>query len=134
MILMTPRRLDWGLRIHGTDLAAWPAAERAAALSFLRRCPAARQVMAEALAQEDLPAADPALLASLQGRLGRQFAARQAEPARRPMRSPMLRRGALGGVLTVCALAGFYLGSASLDAEQPDLFAAVQAIAIDGAL
>ena len=48
MILMTPRRLDWGLRVHGTDLAAWPMAERAAALSLLRRCPAARQVMAPA--------------------------------------------------------------------------------------
>ena len=130
MILMTPRRLDWGLRVHGTDLAAWPMAERAAALSLLRRCPAARQVMADALAQEDMPAADPALLASLQGRLGQQFAARLAEPAK----GPMLRRGALSGVLTVCAVAGFYLGSASLDAEQPDLFAAVQAIAIDAAL
>lgn len=129
MILMTSRRLDWGLRVHGTELAAWPAAERAAALSLLRRCPAARQVMADALAQEDLPAADPALLASLQGRLGQQLMARQAEPA-----SPMLRRGALGGALTVCAVAGFYLGSVSLEAEQTDLFAAVQAIAIDAAL
>ena len=128
MIVMTPRRFDWGLRVHGTDLAAWPAAERAAALSLLRRCGTARQVMADALAQEDLPAADPALLASLQGRF-RQRASVRPEPAR-----PMLRRGALGGVLTVCAVAGFYLGSASLDAEQPDLFAAVQAIAIDAAL
>lgn len=125
---MTPRRLDWGLRVHGTELSAWPTAERAAALSLLRRCSAARQVMADALAQEDMPASDPALLASLQGRLSVR-AARQAEPAR-----PMLRRGALGGVLTVCALAGFYLGSASLDAEPSDLFAAVQAIAIDAAL
>ncbi len=128
MMGMTPRRLDWGLRVHGTELAAWPAADRAAALSLLRRCPAARQVMAEALAQEDMPAADPALLASLQGRL-RQRAAGRAEPVR-----PMLRRGALGGVLTVCAVAGFYLGSASLDAEPSDLFSAVQAIAIDAAL
>lgn len=128
MIWMTPRRLDWALRVHGTELAAWPAAERAAALSLLRRCPTARQVMADALAQEDVPAADPALLASLQGRL-KQRAVCRTEPAR-----PMLRRGALGGVLTACALAGFYLGSASLDAEQPDLFAAVQAIAIDAVL
>ena len=125
---MTPRRFDWGLRVHGTDLIAWPVAERAAALSLLRRCPAARQVMADALEREDLPAPDPALLASLQGRL-KQRAARRAEPAR-----PMLRRSALGGVLTVCAAAGFYLGSASLEAEQPDLFGAVQAIAIDAAL
>ena len=124
---MTPRRFDWGLRVHGTDLLAWPEAERAAALSLLRRCPVSRQALAEALAREDLPAADPALLASLQGRL-RLRAARRAEPAR-----PMMRRGALGGVLTVCAVAGFYLGSASFDAEQPDLFSAVQAIAIDAA-
>ncbi len=125
---MTPRRFDWGLRVHGTDLAAWPAAERAAALSLLRHCPAARQVMADALAQEDLPAPDLALLASLQGRL-RQRTAGRVKPAR-----PMLRRGALGGVLTVCAVAGFYLGSASLETEQPDLFGAVQAIAIDAVL
>jgi len=128
MIFMTPRRFDWGLRVHGTDLTAWPVAERAAALSLLRRCPATRQLMADALAQEDLPTPDPALLACLLGRL-KQRAARRAEPAR-----PMLRRGALGGVLTVCAVAGFYLGSASLDAEQPDPFGAVQAIAIDAAL
>ena len=128
MSMMTPRRFEWGLRVHGTDLAAWPAAERAAALSLLRRCGVARQVMADALAQEDLPAPDPALLASLQGRF-RQRAAARPEPAR-----PMLRRGALGGVLTVCAAAGFYLGSASLEAEQPDLFGAVQAIMIDTAL
>ena len=85
--------------------------------------------MADALAGEDLPPPDPALLASLQSRL-RQRAANWAEPAR-PM---MLRRSALGGVLTVCAVAGFYLGSASLEVEQPDLFGAVQAIAIDAAL
>ena len=126
---MTPRRFDWGLRVHGTDLAAWPATERTAALSLLRRCAATRQALADALAGEDLPPPDPALLDSLQSRL-RQRAADWAEPAR-PM---ALRRGALGGVLTVCAVAGFYLGSATLDAEQPDLFGAVQAIAIDAAL
>ena len=128
MISMTPRRFDWGLRVHGTDLTAWPEAERAAALSLLRRCPATRQLMADALAEEEQPAPDPALLACLLGRL-KQRAARRADPTR-----PMLRRGALGGVLTACAVAGFYLGSASLDAEQPDLFGAVQAIAIDAAL
>ena len=126
---MTPRRFDWGLRVHGTDLAAWPVAEREAALSLLRRCAETRQVLADALAGEDLPPPDPTLLASLQGRL-KQRAAGWAKPAR-PL---ALRRGALGGMLTVCAVAGFYLGSASLDAEQPDLFGAVQAIAIDAAL
>jgi hypothetical protein len=129
MTVMTPRRFDWGLRVHGTDLAAWPAAERAAALSLLRRCAETRQALADALAGEDLPLPDPALLASLQGRL-KQRASGWAEPPR----PRVLRRGVLGGMLTVCAVAGFYLGSASLDAEQPDLFGAVQAIAIDAAL
>lgn len=126
---MTPRRFDWGLRVHGTELLAWPAAERAAALSLLRRCPAARQAMADALAGEELPPPDPALLASLQDRFRRRVAGWA-----RPARPVALRRGALGGVLTVCAVAGFYLGSATLEAEQPDPFGAVQAIAIDAAL
>ena len=133
MTAMTPRRFDWGLRVHGTDLAAWPAAERAAALSLLRRCATTRQALADALAGEDVPPPDPALLASLQGRF-RQRAAGWAEPVRQvTLQQGALRRSALGGVLTACAVAGFYLGSATLDAEQPDLFGAVQAIVIDAA-
>lgn len=127
MIWMTPRRLAWVLRVRGTELAAWPLAERTAALSLMRRCDLARRVMAEALAQDDAPLADPALLARLQDGLGRRLALCNLAT---PVMRPIMRWGAL----TVCALAGLYLGYIGLDAEQPDVFAAVQAIAIDAAL
>lgn len=127
MIWMTPRRLAWVLRVRGTELAAWPLAERAAALSLMRRCDLARRVMAEALAQEEEALSDPALLAILQDGLAQRLATCSLPiPAMRPM----LRWGAL----TACALAGLYLGYIGLDTEQPDVFAAVQAIAIDAAL
>ena len=126
MIWMTPRRLDWALRSRGSDLAVWPAAERAAALSLMRRCGRARQVMADALAQEDglePPLHDCAILARMQVRLRRRMAAPyQAVPAIR------------WGALAACAVAGLYLGARDLGADQPDMFAAVQAIAIDAAL
>ncbi len=122
MMGMTPRRLDWALRLHGTDLTAWPDAERDAALALLRRCGQARQVVAAALAQEDAPP-DPALLADMQRQLGRRLAApAHAVPAMR------------WGALAACAVAGLYLGAANADGEQPDLFAAVQSIAIEAAL
>lgn len=123
MIWMTPRRLDWALRLYGTELAAWPAAERDAALLLLRRCSQARQIIAAALSQEDAPPVDTALLASMQKRLGRRLSA----PA------PGVPAMWWGG-LAACALAGLYLGITNLDAEQPDLFAAVQSIAIEAAL
>lgn len=123
MIWMTPRRLDWALRSYGTELAAWPLAERDAALSLLRRCGQARQVMAAALAQEDAPPTDAELLASMQRRLGRRLAA--PSPA-----VPAMQWGALAA----CALAGLYLGTANADAERLDLFAGVQSIAIEAAL
>ncbi len=127
MIWMTPRRLDWALRLYGTDLAAWPTAERDAALSLLRRCGQARQLMAVALAQddaaEDAPPADAALLNRMQGRL------RQCLAAPSPAGS-----AARWGALAACAVAGLYLGVATVEAEQPDLFAAVQAIAIEATL
>jgi len=123
MIWMTPRRLDWALRVHGTELAAWPAAERTAALTLMRRCGRARQVMADALAQEEDAPMDQVLLTSMQCRLGRRLMA--PSPARPAMR---------WGALAASALAGLYLGFAGVDAEQPDVFATVQAIAIYAAL
>lgn len=122
MIWMTLRRLDWALRARGTDIAAWPPAEQAAALSLMRRCGRARQLLADALAQEDAPQ-DRVLLACMQGRLRRCMASRS--PA-----SPAMRWGALAA----CALVGLYLGMGGIDTDQPDLFAAVQVIAIDAAL
>lgn len=127
MIWMTPRRLDWVLRSRGSDLAIWPAAERAAALSLMRRCGRARQVMADALAQDDglesPPLHDCVVLARMQVRLRRRMAVPcQAVPAMR------------WGALAACAVAGLYLGAGDLGTDQPDMFAAVQAIAIDAAL
>ena len=127
MIWMTPRRLAWVLRVRGTELAAWPLDERTAALSLMRRCDLARRVMAEVLAEEEEALADPALLASLQDGLGRRLATCS-------LAVPTMRPATRWGVLTACALAGLYLGYIGLDAEQPDVFAAVQAIAIDAAL
>lgn len=123
MIWMTSRRLDWAMRLYGTELTAWPATERDAALSLLRRCSHARQIVAAALAQEDAPPTDAALLASMQRRLGRRLAA--PAPA-----APAMRWGALAA----CALAGLYLGVVNVAPEQPDLFAAVQSIGIEAAL
>ena len=121
MSWMTRRRLEWALRVHGTEIAAWPAAERVAALSLMRRCGRARKLVADALAGEDA-APDPALLCRMRGRLQCCVA--------RPSAPPAMRWGALAA----CALAGIYLGAATPEADQPDLFAAVQAIAIDEAL
>lgn len=132
MIWLSPRRLDWALRTRGTDLASWPAAERAAALSLMRRCSRARAVMADALANEDAPqphasvAQDAALLACLQGRLRARLVARPPGP-------PAVRWGALAA----CALAGLYLGLAvdqDADAFALDVFAYMQSAAIDAAL
>ncbi len=127
MIWMTPRRLEWALRLYGTELAVWPSAERDAALSLLRRCGKARQLMAVALvrddAAEDALLADAALLDRMQERLRQRLAA--PSPA-----GPAVR----WGVLAACAAAGLCLGVATVDAEQQDLFAAVQAIAIEATL
>ena len=119
---MTLRRFHWLLRAYGAGLAAWPAAERAAALALVRRSGQARQLLAEALAEEDAPAADPLALCRMQRGLGQLFLSL-------PPATPAVRWGAL----VVCAAAGLYLGAVGVDAEQPDLFAAVQAVAIDAA-
>ena len=125
MIWMTLRRLDWALRTRGTAIADWPSCERTAALALLRRCSRARQMLADELAREDCPSQvyDAALLAGMQGRLRRRMVSHV------PM-VPAIRWGALAA----CVLAGLYLGIGEVDADQPDLFAAVQVIAIDAAL
>ena len=133
MIWLSPRRLDWALRTRGTDLSAWPAQERAAALRLMRYCPLARMVMADALAQDDAPLddatlADPACLARMQGGLRTRLLTR-------PPATPAIRWGALAA----CALAGLYLGTAldvgaASGALATDLLAGVQAVAFDSAL
>jgi len=115
---MTRRRLEWCLRARGTDLASWPEAERAAALSLLRRSRAAQAALAEALAAEDAPMPDPAALRRMQGVLRRHLAPR-----------PAVVRGIGWGALAACAAAGLYLGVAAADPDPaPDLFASAQTV------
>ncbi len=113
---MPLRRLDWLLHAHGPAVAEWPDRDRRAALALLRRSARARQILAEALAHEDAPAHDPALLCRMLGRLRAGLA-----PA-----SPVAA-GVRWGALAACALAGLWLGVALDDpGPAPDLFPVVQ--------
>ncbi len=137
---MTLRRLDWTLRACGTDLAAWPATDRLAALALLRASRVARTMLADALALEDarpdcltngsLPIgqlqdhlADPAVLARMQVAL-RDCMART---------SPLLS-GIRWGALAACAVAGLYFGMAGGGASDSDAFATVQSLTVASAL
>ncbi len=137
---MTLRQLDWALRARGTDLAAWPATDRRAALALLRASRAARTLLADALALDDarsdavgnglLPGAqgpdhlaDPAALARMQGAL-RDCMART---------SPLLS-GIRWGVLAACAVAGLYVGMAGSAGADSDAFATVQSLTVASAL
>jgi len=120
---MTPRRLDWTLRARGTEVAYWPARERLAAIALLRTDPAARAMLADALARDDAAPGAPecAVLARMQGavRLGL-------------LQLPPFSFRVRWGVLAGCALAGLYLGLAGEltglgdAADGGDAFAAVQ--------
>jgi hypothetical protein len=118
---MSRRRLSWLLRARGTDLLAWPEAERRAALALLRRNRAARQDLADAITGEDAPESDPAALARMQHGLHR---------ALRPR--PVLR--SIGwSALVACAAAGLYLGTGVTEtdnAADPDLFTPAQTITL----
>jgi hypothetical protein len=125
---MTPRRLDWTLRTRGTVIADWPQADRAAAVALLRSSPAARAVLADALARED---ADPApldrcALMRMQGAL--KCALWQLPPLSFALR---------WSVLVACTAAGLYLGAAagldiSADSgmDGADGFVAVQSVTV----
>ena len=124
MIWATTRRLDWALRTRGSDLSAWPAEERAAALSLMRRCPTARHLVADRMADEseggdELERCRP-LLDRMQGRLRRRMVFRA--PARPAMRL---------GMLAACAAAGLYIGVANGELDLTDPFASVPAVALD---
>ena len=126
---MTRRRLDWALRARGTEIADWPAAERDAALALLRRCPAARAVLADALAREEtdsfIPQDGCALIrmqAALRGAL---------------FQLPPLPFAVRWGVLAACAAAGLYLGAGAArnavtdsGADAADPFVAVQSVTV----
>lgn len=100
MIPLSRRRLDWLVRARGTDLAAWPEAERAAALALLRRSPEAQQAFAAALVDDDAPESDCAVFNRMQAALRRSLA---------PL--PPLLRGLRAGALIACMAAGVYLAA-----------------------
>ncbi len=113
---MTRRRLDWALRARGTCLVAWPPAERGAALALLGRSGTAREALADALAAEDAPTADPPALCRMQ-----QAVRRRVAPP------PAAVRGMGWGAMAACAAAGLYLGasvgvSVGVGEMEPDFF------------
>ncbi len=109
---MTPRTLDWLIRLHGPALAVWPERERRDALALLRRSAQARSTLAAALAGDDLAAEedDAAALARMQKGLDEAIAARMM-PAR-------LASGARWSALAACAVLGIWLGAGQASADQ----------------
>jgi hypothetical protein len=110
---MTPRTLDWLIRLHGPAPAAWPERERLAALALLRRSAQARSTLAEALARDEPTDedGDAAALGRMQGSLDTAIAARMV-PAR-------LASGARWSALAGCAVLGVWLGAGQASAGQP---------------
>ena len=103
---MSPRRLAWALRARGPELCTWPERERLAALALVRHDPAARQLLAEALSDEDAPPPDPAAEIRMQCTIRRALA---------PL-SPLLR-GIRWSLMAACVVAGLYVGLGPLAAE-----------------
>jgi len=116
---MTRRRLDWLLRARGTDLTAWPDAERRAALALLRRSRVARQSFAEALSGDDAPEPDAVALCRMQLALRHALAPR-----------PVMVRGIGWSALAACVAAGLYVGMGAPEPDQatPDLFTQAQTV------
>ena len=110
--VFTPRRLDWLVRARGTDMARWPAADRAEALDLLKRSAAAQLAYAEALARED------AELDEVGEGDGATFARMQTALRRRLAPLPAALRGLGVGVLMACMAAGLYL--AMSNSAEPD--------------
>ena len=109
---MTPRTLDWLIRLHGPALAAWPERERRDALALLRCSAQARSTLAAALADEDsaVEDEDTAALARMREGLDDAIAARMV-PAR-------LASGARWSALAACAVLGIWLGAGQASADQ----------------
>ena len=111
---MTPRRLEWLIRVYGPAVASWPEEERLAALSLLRRSARLRETLAEALAREDAPKDVPvddedggAALARMRGGLDAAIAAR----ALQARAAAGARTTARLGALAACAVLGVWVGS-----------------------
>ncbi|MBV9750249.1 MAG: hypothetical protein JO157_15695 [Acetobacteraceae bacterium] len=109
---MTPRTLDWLIRLHGPALAAWPERERRDALALLRRSAQARSTLAAALADDAVTVEDDdaAALARMREGLDEAIAARMM-PAR-------FASGARWGALAACAMLGIWLGAGQASADQ----------------
>lgn len=114
------RRLEWLLRARGTDVVAWPDADRIAALELMRRSNQAQLAYAEALAREGEFVGsesddDCAVFRRMQSALRRRLA---------PL--PVALRGLTVGVLVVCVVAGLYLATATAVEPEgtPDFFTA----------
>lgn len=117
---LSRRRLEWLVRARGTDLAAWPEAERQAALALMRSSPQARQAFADALVAEEAPETDCAVLQRMQDALRRSLA---------PL--PVMLRGLGVGALLACMAAGLYLGAGLIDPDSTaDLFTSAQTVSL----
>ncbi len=125
---MTPRCLDWTLRSRGTVIADWPQADQEAAIALLRSNPAARAVLADALARDDADPAPPdrCALVRMQGALKCAL-----------LQLPPLTFAFRWGMLAACTAAGLYLGaaaaldiSAEFGTDAADGFVAVQSVTV----
>ena len=123
---LSRRRLEWLVRARGTDLSAWPEADRLAALSLMRHSPEARQAFADALVDEGAPEGDGAVLDRMQAALRRSLA--PLSPVMRSLRA---------GALFACISAGLYLAtsqdvaSAQADADSlSDPFTSAQTVSL----
>ena len=106
MLWMTQRRFAWALRARGSALADWPASERNAAVCLLRRSPVARELLAEALTNEDAPSFDALALERITFPVQRALA---------PI-TPIMR-GLRWGAVVACLAAGIYLGVLRTDTD-----------------
>lgn len=120
---LSRRRLEWLVRSRGTDLTAWPAADRFEAMDLLCRSPEAQSVFADALAREDEPIAEAnecAVLERMQTTLRRRLA---------PL--PMVWRCVCAGALATCMAAGLYLAVDRADPDPgTDLFSTAQTVSV----
>ena len=132
---MTLRRLNWALRARGTDLAAWPVADRLAALALLRTSRAARMLLADALALDDARPEHPVEGQLPDGLTDQAALARMQCVLRGCMaRTSPLLSGVRLGALAACTVAGLYFGMAGSAAADGDAFAAVQSLTVASAL
>ena len=99
MLWMTQRRFAWTVRARGPAIADWPASERNAAMCLLRRSAAARDLLAEALADEDAPGLDALALERITCPVQRALA--PLTPFMRGIRWSVVAVCLVGGVIGV---------------------------------